>query len=277
MPFSIVDIRLVAALAVAFIAISPIGSLASDVPVPTYTKSLVIASGYNWSGFYIGGDIGGAFQRGSGTSNFFESGDVNNVQRQSAGGDSVIGGFHAGYNWQFAPTWVVGIEGDWQWSASRSSACRQTSISSEACNDNGFGFVTINSDTRSIGTARARFGWTADRVMIYGTGGVAFTDVRTSLGVSCLNGCGASSESIVTAASSSTVKTGWVAGAGIEWMLSSNWIGRAEYLHVGIGSLSNTLNLPSDNCFFGGPCGVSWTRDLRYDIVRAGISYKFTP
>ncbi|MGL5166437.1 MAG: outer membrane protein [Afipia sp.] len=277
MTISILNIRLVAALAIAFVAVSPIASLASDVPVPTYTKASVIAPGYNWSGFYIGGDIGGAFQRGSGTSNFFENGDINNFQRQSAGGDSVIGGFHAGYNWQFAPSWVVGIEGDWQWSASRSSACRQTSISSEACSDNGFGFVTINGDTRSIGTARARFGWTADRVMIYGTGGVAFSDVRASLGVSCLNGCGASSESIATAASSSTLKTGWVAGAGVEWMLSPNWIGRAEYLHADFGSLLDILNLPSDNCFFGGPCGVSWSRDLRYDIVRAGISYKFNP
>ena len=171
---------------------------------------------------------------------------------------------------------MLGIEGDWQWTRPRYSFCRQTDIESAACSDNDVGFTNIGSETRSIGTVRARFGQTYDRLMVYGTGGVAFADIKTTVGVNCLlGGCGESNVANATAASFSNFKTGWVAGGGIEWMFSPNWTVRAEYLHIDLGKVSNTLNLATGNCDFGGPCGASWSRDVRYDTVRAGLSYRF--
>ena len=275
MTISIPNIRRAAALAVAFVAISSAAAFAGDIAGRASTQTPAAPS-YNWSGFYVGGNVGGAFQRGGGTSNFFQN-DIapldDNFRSQSAGGDSVIGGLHAGYNWQFAARWVVGVEGDWQWIKSESSACRQTDRIDAACNDFGRGFSTVSGETRSIATVRGRFGWTSDSVMIYGTGGFAFADVRTSLGVSCLiAGCGNDNTPIATTVNSSTTKTGWAAGAGVEWMVGPNWTIRAEYLRIDLGSLSDTLNLPA-NAF--SPNGVSWSRDLRYDVVRTGLSYKF--
>lgn len=73
-----------------------------------------------------------------------------------------------------------------------------------------------------------------------------------------------------------TKKTGWVAGGGIEWMLDANWMVRGEYLHADLGNVTNLLVLdPVNSCFAGGPCGATFSRDVRYDIVRLGASYKF--
>jgi len=246
---------------------------------PTY-KAAPAATSLSWSGLYFGGDIGGVFGGGAGISNFFQDDSdpkfANNAQRQSPSPSAFTGGLHAGYNWQFAPAWMLGIEGDWQWTRPRYSFCRQTDIGSAACSDNGNGFANISSETRSIGTVRARIGQTFDRLMVYGTGGVAFADIKTTVGVNCLaEGCGQSFGENTTAATFSNFKTGWAAGGGIEWMFSPNWSVRAEYLHIDLGKVSNTLNLTTDNCEGSGPCGVTWSRDVRYDTVRAGLSYRF--
>lgn len=237
----------------------------------------------NWTGFYFGGDIGGVSQHHHGTSNFIQTAPGNpildsNIQSFSPSTSSAIGGIHAGFNWQFTPSWVAGIEGDWQPAHSQDSFCRQTDLASAPCSDNDAnnrGFATISSETHLIGTARGRLGWTFERTMLYGTGGAAFGAVKTSLGLSCLTaGCGENGGLIATTTESSSHRTGWVAGGGIERMFGENWIVRAEYLHVNLGTESNTLSLPPSSCGIP-PCALSWSQDLSYDIVRAGVSYKF--
>jgi len=236
----------------------------------------------SWTGFYFGGDVGGLSQHTHAISDFFQTDSVhllpelehNNPENHSPNITSAIGGIHAGFNWQFAPSWVIGIEGDWQPKHLRDTFCRQTDIQSQPCVASGRGFATVGDETGLIGTARARFGWAFERTMIYGTGGAAFANVKTSLGVNCPNGCADSSNAITTAIEASSHKTGWVTGAGIERMFGQNWIVRAEYLHVRLGSASHTLFLPATNCF-SGPCGLTASHDISYDIVRAGVSYKF--
>lgn len=256
---------------------------AADLAARPYTKAPVYTEpAYNWSGFYIGGDVGGTSATGDGTSNFFQTLGIpsfdNNNQSQSPSSGSFIGGVHVGYNWQFAPSWLFGLEGDWQWTAAKYDFCRQTDIGSLACSDNNRGFANISGETRSISTIRGRLGvLVVPNVLLYGTGGVAFADITTNLGLNCLvDGCaGSAATPNATAANFSTIKTGWVAGAGIEWMLYRNWTVRAEYLHAEFGNELNTLYLAPGNCFAPGPCGTSWSRDHRYDIGRVGFSYKF--
>jgi outer membrane immunogenic protein len=262
------------------------GAHAADLaPAPRYVKAPPAAVGpaWNWSGFYIGADVGGVAQTSNGVSNFFQlseegeeggSGSANNPQSQSPSSSAVIGGVHAGYNWQIS-NWVLGVEGDWQWTSAKSSFCRQTDDGSLPCSDNNRGFLTINGETRGIGTIRGRLGYAFDRVMVYGTGGVAFVDVRDSITADCrVQGCGNNGNSNLTSADFSGVKTGWVAGAGLEWMVTQNWILRSEYLHIDAGTTTNTLNLDPANCS-DGSCGASWSHGNRYDIGRVGLSYKF--
>jgi outer membrane immunogenic protein len=251
-------------------------------PAPRYVKAPPAAAGpaWNWSGFYIGADVGGVVQKNPGASDFVEAtgdgGDeiTNNPQAHAPSSSAVIGGLHAGYNWQFSNV-VLGVEGDWQWTNAKSSFCRQTDTGSLPCSDDGSGFLTISSETRGIGTVRGRLGYAFDRVLVYGTGGVAFVDMRDNITADCrVAGCGASVITNLTSAGFSTVKTGWVAGAGVEWMLSPNWILRSEYLHIDAGTVTNTINLAPTNCDEI-LCSASSSHGNRYDIGRVGVSYKF--
>jgi outer membrane immunogenic protein len=251
---------------------------AADLPARTYTKTPAVADpAVNWSGFYIGGDIGGLSETGGGTSNFFQvSGAPNNVQNQSISASSFTGGVHAGYNWQVAPSYVLGIEGDWMWMNTANSFCRQTDILSLACSDNGRGFLTINTKTDWLSTIRGRVGWTTGNFMLYGTGGVAFADIKTSFTASCaVTGCGSSGATNITSAGSSTTRAGWVVGAGVEWMFASAWMLRAEYLHADVGNVTSAFSLPAVDCVGFAPCGATLSRNVRYDIGRVGVSYKF--
>jgi outer membrane immunogenic protein len=144
------------------------------------------APGFNWTGIYLGADIGGAW------SAIWVNGlETNNDS-------SVMGGLYAGYNWQFAPRWLIGIESDASW-----------------------GDVTVpagSGDLNWIATLRGRVGWIPwDTTMIYFTGGAAWSTVSIP-GLDTLP--------------ATLTKTGWVVGGGMEWdPWGSNWLFRAEYLN----------------------------------------------
>src|SRR5581483_6628474 len=73
---------------------------------PYYQKAPYAAPIYNWTGFYIGAHVGGAF---SSDSNFNGLGTGNN------GNGRVLGGLQVGGDWQFNPNVVVGVEGQYSW------------------------------------------------------------------------------------------------------------------------------------------------------------------
>jgi opacity protein-like surface antigen len=101
----------------------------------------------SWTGFYIGVHAGAAWQQHSAWSVFdpatglFATSDVSGTAALGA-----VGGIQGGYNWQFAPAWVVGVEGDFSWaSLSESSCCgafsgieRQGVVQGWLCEVSGF-------------------------------------------------------------------------------------------------------------------------------------------
>src|SRR6267378_829798 len=106
------------ALAAAAVSILFAGAASAADMAPRYTKAPppVPVAVYNWTGFYIGADVGGDWIRG----NAFTSFDQSNVtptgfsafnQSRSLTSSGFIGGVYAGYNWQ-AANWVFGIEAD---------------------------------------------------------------------------------------------------------------------------------------------------------------------
>jgi outer membrane immunogenic protein len=137
--------------------------------------------------------------------------------------------------------------------------------------NNDRGFASVGGELSSVATVRGRLGLAFDNVMVYGTGGAAFAGIKSSLGLTCLtDGCGGSTNPLAASVSSSTNKTGWVAGAGVEWMVANNWILRAEYQHIDLGSVSAAPLSPGCD-----GCSLSASQNLRLDIGRVGFSYKF--
>ena len=59
---------------------------------------------------------------------------------------------------------------------------------------------------------------------------------------------------------------GWAAGAGGEFMLTENWTGRAEWLHVDLGETSSKAIANGTDSF---------PADLTFDVFRVGVNYKF--
>jgi outer membrane immunogenic protein len=260
------------ALAASILAVSAVAASAADLNTKAPTR---VAEVFDWTGFYVGGNVGEAWENESATTNFFSSffssnspaAQTNTPQSNSLRNRAVIGGVHAGFNWQMT-RWVFGVEADWDWTHTKNGFCRQTDNLSAVCTDNGRGFLTLNGKTEWLASARGRSGYAWDRFMIYGTGGAAWAKFDSSINANCLvAGCGSNTVSQNTTANFSDKKLGWVAGGGIEAMLDTDWIARAEYLHYDLGSVTNTLAAVEQS--------TTWSRAFRYETVRVGLSYKF--
>jgi len=205
---------------------------------PVYTKAPPPVEIFNWTGFYIGANIG--YSAGRSDAAGFGSTDLNGV----------VGGGQIGYNWQ-APgsPWVFGIEIDGQGTGQDDSASAGVFVP-------GVGVVTATASESLpwFVTARGRIGYAfAPMFMIYATGGAAVVDHRFDLTVT---GFGT--------ANSEDTRVGWTAGAGIEGALSRNWSWKAEYLHLDTGRFNtNALGVL--------PVSLKVTDE----IGRFGINYRF--
>ena len=168
----------------AFGAVGAGAALAADMAVKSPPPPIV--SPASWNGLYIGGNLGAASEHAAGTSDFLDTVGAGtpfaaNPQSNTFNPTNFIGGGQVGYNWQFDPRWVVGVEGDWDFTNTDYDFCRQTNTLSAACSENGFGFETISGKTQWLATARARLGITTGNFLFYGTGGAAWGRVDTNL------------------------------------------------------------------------------------------------
>ncbi len=226
------------------------------VKAPVYYKAAPPI--FSWTGCYVGADVGGAWSR--------QSASISSVNENqgavSSGinGSSAIGGPYAGCNYQFAASWVVGIEGDYSWASLGGTATGPNLFANGT--PVGVGGITWTDKTDWVASLRGRLGYAyVPNVLVYGTGGAAWT--RTSY-----TGLDVGSGGSVATALDNT-RTGWVAGAGVDWApWSNNWILRVEYLHYQFGGASSTTAFGPGTVTFG------WG-DLKIDTVRAGLSYKF--
>jgi outer membrane immunogenic protein len=187
---------------------------------------VVFAPAYNWTGFYLG--INGGYGWADSEWDGFASGPS---------ADGWLAGGTIGYNWQTGPL-VLGVEGDIAWSNIRGTFSNA--------------FCPLGCETRNtwLGTARARLGYAADRIMPYVTGGAAFGEIQANptgfAGVSDTN-------------------VGWTVGAGIEAAIVGNWTAKVEYLYVDLGSIGCGALA----------CGLPTNVDFRTNVVRAGLNFRF--
>ena len=269
---------------------------AADLAPRPYTKAPVMAeSVYNWTGFYVG--INGGYSWGSANTTLAPSPfaaifplPASVPFRQDVNGG--IAGGQAGYNWQIDRKWVVGIEGDVQWSGERSSRSLSLVSARYGSFGNGIPNPALGPDFNSIATLatnlsydlqwfatfRARGGVLVDpQTLLYATGGLAVGEFRYSSqptlslqvftpGLGGTTPLGAPAVLAGAAASSSDTRVGWTLGGGIERKFSPNWSGKLEYLYMDLGTktlFSGTAN----------QADVSF----RDHIFRAGINYEFSP
>jgi outer membrane immunogenic protein len=181
-------------------------ALAADLgAAPRYTKApAYVAPIYNWTGFYIGGHLGGGF-----------AGDNSIV-----GSSRFLGGIQGGADYQFAPNWVAGIEVQYSW----------------ASNSNGSLLLPANtlvsSNSDQLGSVTGRLGYAFGPALLYAKGGYAWKDgdhlIATRGGVP------------VAFTTSGNQRDGYTVGTGLEYMFAPNWSAKAEYQYYNFGHTTFT-------------------------------------
>lgn len=209
-------------------------ALAADLAARPYTKApaYVAQPIYNWTGFYIGGHVGGAF-----------AGD-----NSLTGSDArFLGGVQGGFDYQFAPSWVLGIEAQYSWLSSNNSGVLFP----------GGTLVTSNSD--QLGSVTGRLGYTWGPALLYAKGGYAWKDGNN---LSVTNRAGLP----VAFTTDGNHRDGYTIGGGLEYMFAQNWSAKVEYQYYNFGSTRFTSG-PADIV------GVRFTDDEH--TVKAGLNYRF--
>jgi outer membrane immunogenic protein len=215
--------------AVSLVALSQAAS-AADMSRPVYKAPPPAAPVWSWTGLYIGGHLGGAWGTDDFSTTAFGTPGIDT--------SGFIGGGQIGYNWQFHPNWVVGVEGDIAWSGADGSATT--------------GVLTVTSDHNWYATLAGRLGYTAGQWMVYGKGGGAWKDADYTAAIA-----GATS-------TISDTRGGWMVGVGLEWMFAPQWSAKVEYNYLDFGSSTYAFPAP----------GVATSIDSQVNLLKVGINYK---
>jgi outer membrane immunogenic protein len=246
-------------------------AFAADLPVKAMAPP---APTYNWNGFYLGGNAGTAwsgtltgYSGGPGSAAFFAANQFPTGLAPGAGG--YLGGAQIGYNWQISPTWLVGLEADIQGGNFNGNA----SVTTTSVNFGSFN-TSVEQRGNWLGTVRGRVGiLVGPNILFYGTGGFAYGQTEASQSTIATGFTLATCPAALpcAAASATSTRYGWTAGAGIETMVAPNWTVRAEYLYVDLGVLSVTATTPA----FAPPVTFTSSNQFRENILRIGFNYKF--
>jgi outer membrane immunogenic protein len=193
-----------------------------------------------WTGFYVGGHIGGAWSETKFT-DYAAGGSV--FQKGKFEPSGVIGGAQVGYNFQYGNV-VFGGEvdlGGVDRSASRSFT--------------GALLPKYSQDGSLYGDFTGRIGYAFDRVLVYAKGGGAFIDNEYKV-----------SYSTPSTYTKGDTLWGWTVGGGAEYMVNPTWSVKVEYQHFDFENASVPTPIQ------GG--GVKF-RDDTIDAVTAGVNYHF--
>jgi len=203
---------------------------------------------YNWSGIYLGMNGGYAFgssdwtlPSGADTGNFDASGWL-------------VGGT-VGFNYQINVL-VLGAETDLDWSNVVGNSGSTVPLCVGAATA---GAPSCQTASSFISTARGRLGFATDRVLYYGTVGLAYANIQAGLNP--------------PATYDSSKKIGWTAGVGVEWAFAQNWTVKVEYLFADFADLENGSCTTTANCGSTAGSAVKFTESL----VRAGVNFNFGP
>ena len=227
----------------AFLVIASSGAFAADLLVrkaPPPPPPVIVPL-YNWTGFYIGGNLGGAWASGTLTDNFTDA-------RFTGNHSGFIGGGQIGYNWQVAPLFVLGVEGMFDGTSIGKSSNTVTAVNGDV--------LQGSAHTNWLTTVAGRVGYAANNWLFYGKGGggwvdnsATVTDVTTGISFS-----------------NSNTNSGWLAGAGIEYGFTRNWTMKVEYDHLGLSNWTRTSPLFA---------GDTITLSRQINMATVGLNYKF--
>ncbi|HTV30627.1 MAG TPA: outer membrane beta-barrel protein [Xanthobacteraceae bacterium] len=145
----------------------------------------------------------------------------------------------------------------------------------------GVGCTVLNTKFNDFGTVRGRLGYAADHLLLYGTGGWAWSQSTTTSNFTCVGigtcpGPGVFGGFTGGGSSASTTATnGWAAGAGLEYAFARNWTIRVEYLHIQFNGTGEALATSSTAGGVGYTATINNSANVNMDIGRVGLNFLF--
>jgi outer membrane immunogenic protein len=250
---------------------------------------------YNWTGWYVGVNAGASFGRAKTDFNgapifwgtTFGPLSPGFAYSDTESPDGFMGGGQIGYNWQYSPQIVVGLEADFQGAAEKDSATLTNAFSSAIGGFTNTNTTVTNYATKIdwFGTVRARIGyvWGNGNVLSYVTGGLAYGEVKINgtTAVSGILNAPLFPYGLTQAFGQSHVNTGWVVGYGTEGRLATpGWTWKVEGLYMDLGHLDTVGATTSSFISFILPNFVSGGQVTTHShftdgILRVGLNYQF--
>jgi outer membrane immunogenic protein len=214
---------------------------------------------FNWTGFYIGGQVGGGWDASqptrtdAGGAPYIPLGFVLNTLHASG----LLGGGYAGFNYQIN-RFVIGIDGDYSW-ANLGGSVGDVVLLGGTDNRN----LSIN----WIATLAGRLGYAVNDWMLFGKAGWAWKGVNS-------NAAGYIAGVItVNSVTPEVTRNGWTIGTGIEWAFAHNWSAKLEYDYVKF----NTGNSHSigTNVATGAVGVAEYSVVSSLNMVKLGVAYRY--
>jgi outer membrane immunogenic protein len=276
--------KFIVSAAVAISAIAGVGAAsAADLPVKAPYVKAPIAMVYDWTGFYVGANLGWSFGRSS--TDYIVAGLPFGSTSQKM--DGILGGLQAGYNWQNGRG-VFGLEADIQATAQKGSSsltdfipgtpgtlaipCIPLEVAPGCLPGTGTagtpgtpsitGLINYQNKLPWFGTFRGRIGFTpAERWLVYATGGLAYGEVNT---VESLTVGGTS-----VALSTNAIRLGWTVGGGVEAAIRDGWTAKFEYLYIDFGSVTDAL------VGIAPITPIATRSHVTDNVLRVGVNYRW--
>lgn len=226
------------------------------------------AGAYDWSGAYIGGQVG--YGWGNGDTRFEPLPSATqfvNLQPTTLKPDPKgwTGGFQGGFNGQWG-NFVAGAESSISWSNIKGTRTQTPIVQNNGTNFPGAGFISATHDTSWFGTLRGRGGVAINRVLIYGTAGLAYGKVNQSA-TTDFRPVGTTQYP----ASISKTQTGWTGGFGVEIGINRHWSWRSEYLYFDLGKTTTTVNATPNLP----PFQMQYTWQSQFNTFNTGFNFRF--
>ncbi len=231
----------------------------NQIAAAAVTAAPVAAITNNWSGVYVGAHVGGAWQSAPDWT-YFNPNNGATFSLTQSGNLGAAGGLQGGYNWQLAPSWLFGIEGDISWTSLGQTRAVPTIGPGS--------FATMSATNRWLASVRGRVGFIANTLLFYVTGGVAWANTEYNGHMTRI----IDASTFVADAASGITKAGWALGGGAEWMVDPHVMLRLEYLYYHLDNNVALTGPISPGSFL--PVTFIWS-SYSVQVVRAGLSYKF--
>ena len=235
----VLNVLIVTVSAAAISVASPARGADAILPTKAAPIPYTVPSAFNWTGFYVGGNVGYSLGRVDSMLSDPDSTVSSNVF------SGLYGGVQGGYNYVFPSRLLLGAEADITFPYFYPDGTIFKSGTPQG--------TTVTDQIDYIATLRGRFGYASDHWLIYGTGGFAWSQARfgETPGV-------ASDEDKVL-----LTRTGWALGLGAEFAIAPDWMARIEYLYDRFGSVAGVF-----------PSGTGYQSIFDAQTLRLGLDYK---